>query len=335
MVCSVVLAYSTHICTISVANVSVINPSGPDVSVIGATDPHMNDLMRRIRGAVQSSSTLYGAAHYSLRRNFETAYDPGMRGFVSIYDVQSVLNQLGVALTAVDLQLLRSRFDRTGNGSFDYVGLCSLVEGEPQTTNVNDFVNKIVTTLTNERRKGTDVRFVFVMHDTRDSGFVSILQFHEAIRQLGIPLTEAQIQALCSRFAQAGNPNMISYEEFLEFVGRAAQPLMSTGFGTDSIFDRLRTARTHTSLNHDVIFDPRNSTQDHAANIATSSKKSAVAEWYKVASPKLRREYREVNNSITRFREVEDDEILGSVLHSRDCERPSARGWRTDAVELI
>mmetsp|Transcript_20752 Transcript_20752/g.37379 ORF Transcript_20752/g.37379 Transcript_20752/m.37379 type:complete len:655 (+) Transcript_20752:29-1993(+) len=311
-----------------------VNSSMSSLGAMGGDVTVFNDLAQRIRSASREQTSVYGP-HGSLRRTFETTFDPGMRGVISVFDLQTVLNQMGVTLTAMDLAAIRSRFDRTGNGMLDYVSFCREVEGDAN-VNVNEFVGKIASCLADQRRRGTDVRFVFVMNDPRDSGFVSLLQFREALRQLGVPLTEAQTSTLCNKFAQAGNPNMISYDEFLEFVGRAAVPLM----------DSLERSAIDAAWNGSRMFDARSmrgtSRVDRSFDDAGAMgmvdpsaagwglNRGSVADWYQSASPKLRREFREVNSSIQRYRDIEDDDV--GVMARESTPKLNKSGWRAEEV---
>ncbi|CAM9563878.1 unnamed protein product, partial [Choristocarpus tenellus] len=88
-----------------------------------------------------------------------------------------------------------------------------------------------------KRRRGVNTRSAFNMYDLSSTGFVSRRDFREAMRKLQMPITENQLQSLCSKFGQLGDPDAISYEDLFSFVQSSMPPL-----GTNSWIGGCRQA---------------------------------------------------------------------------------------------
>lgn len=179
-------------------------------------------LAARVQRAVQDERAKWG--HFSLRALFERAYDHTQQGVVTVADFQLALNQhLGLVLSALDLHAVRCLYERTtgpGFAAIDYIEFCRFVETD--SSQLGHLVERIATALAEQRRRGLNLDLIFEMHDTGNAGFVSVAAFHDAVRQLGLPLAEAQTRTLAARFHHPTNPNLVNYLDFLAFVNRAA-----------------------------------------------------------------------------------------------------------------
>ena len=74
------------------------------------------------------------------------------------------------------------------------------------------------------------------MNDYGNSGYVSSDDFRDAIRQLGLPMTDSQTMSLAAKFAHGASRNRINYNEFLAFMNRAV-PFLDL---SSSMIDRTR-----------------------------------------------------------------------------------------------
>ena len=74
------------------------------------------------------------------------------------------------------------------------------------------------------------------MNDSGNSGYVSSDDFRDAIRQLGLPMTDSQTMSLAAKFAHGASRNRINYNEFLAFMNRAV-PFLDL---SSSMIDRTR-----------------------------------------------------------------------------------------------
>ena len=68
------------------------------------------------------------------------------------------------------------------------------------------------------RRRGVVASGTFEVYDLGRTGFVNRRDFREASRQLQLPVTENQLEALMGRFAHQGDGELVSWSEFVTFV---------------------------------------------------------------------------------------------------------------------
>ena len=81
-----------------------------------------------------------------------------------------------------------------------------------------------------------DIRLSFEMNDSGNTGYVSIEDFRDAVRQLGLPMTESQSASLAMKFAHGSNHDRVNYNEFLSFMNRSV-PFLDL---SSSMIDRTR-----------------------------------------------------------------------------------------------
>ena len=74
------------------------------------------------------------------------------------------------------------------------------------------------------------------MNDSGNTGYVSSEDFKDAIRQLGLPMTESQTTSLAAKFAHGATRDRINYNEFLQFMNRSV-PFLDL---SSSMIDRTR-----------------------------------------------------------------------------------------------
>ena len=214
---------------------------GLDAIGAGASEAVVQEIARRVRAPRRAQRTQWGGS-WSLERVFEM-YDIGRRGAIGAAEFQAALNGIGLVLSGQELAPLLRRFDKLGNGTLvDYRDFCRFVEMD--SSDLAFVTTAIAEKLDEQARQGLDVRMAFDLADPSGSGFVSAREFREALRQLSLPLTELQTQALISRFAQVGNPDLVSYDEFLKHA-QAAAPTANEA--TTATATRTSTARATTA----------------------------------------------------------------------------------------
>ena len=265
---------------------------GLDAIGAGASEAVVQEIARRVRALSRAQRTQWGGS-WSLERVFEM-YDIGRRGAIGAAEFQAALNGIGLVLSGQELAPLLRRFDKLGNGTLvDYRDFCRFVEMD--SSDLAFVTTAIAEKLDEQARQGLDVRMAFDLADPSGSGFVSAREFREALRQLSLPLTELQTQALISRFAQVGNPDLVSYDEFLKHA-QAAAPTASRGYYRDrdshvdgAGYDGWRTERGGRRGAHSVWSHSR--------------------AWYeREASPKQRREFDDVYSALKTYKQEHDIE---------------------------
>jgi Ca2+-binding EF-hand superfamily protein len=201
----------------------------------GVNDNLLPNISRRVRSTVRQQQGQWGP-QFTLARLFE-GYDPVGRGTVTSQQFQTVLAQLGLPLAAVEVAQLQRRFDRFGDGTgFDYRDFARFVELDGNELSV--VLGNVAAKLAEVRRRGVDVRLAFAMNDIGETGFISGRDFREASRQLTLPMTEAHLQLVTSKYSALGNPNLVSYDEFLRAANGAMPALDLDGGG--SVFGSAR-----------------------------------------------------------------------------------------------
>eukprot|EP00753_Platysulcus_tardus_P001808 PLAT11559.1.p1 GENE.PLAT11559.1~~PLAT11559.1.p1 ORF type:complete len:2610 (+),score=1075.75 PLAT11559.1:1106-7831(+) len=154
-----------------------------------------------------------------LLRPFE-ALDFTGRGTVSRREFQTVLSQLGLALPAEDVMAIMERFHLTGDSRVsyrDFVKYASFSDSEMML-----IAQKVRARLLALTSGGTDYRSSFELLDRDNTGFLPRRDFREAVRQLGLPLTESELAVILDRFRSIGDRDAVGYREFLTYVGSAA-----------------------------------------------------------------------------------------------------------------
>ncbi|CAM9910415.1 unnamed protein product, partial [Ascophyllum nodosum] len=279
---------------------------------VGRGDPVLEDVASRVRQRVMEKTQIWGPS-FSLSRQFEF-HDPRNRGMVTVQDFSSVMQQLGVYLSALETEHLKRMFDRYGDGAIDYTDFCQRILFDQ--TGMEALAGKINARFVELRRKGVDTRSAFDMYDLSKTGFVSRRDFREAMRKLQIPITEHQLQALCSRFGQLGDPDSVSYED-LFFFAQSSMPELSTSGVRASVngsgYDGIRGAGSGPIL-----------------------AKDNVQKWYSgVASGEEKRQFDQIYDRLRSFKHQQDLGIKKSTppdLIKRDKEDAQVRSCPHKAV---
>ena len=108
--------------------------------------------------------------------------------------------------------------------------------------------SKLASKFAELRRRGVSASATFDVYDIGRTGFVSRRDFRECSRQLQLPVTENQLEALMGRFAHQGNGDLVSWQEFITFVNASGVnlpldelegPVMGDGYdGMDVWYNR-------------------------------------------------------------------------------------------------
>lgn len=205
-------------------------------SFAGREEHLLEDFLKQVQRLCRDKVMQWGAS-FSLPKFFQTSADVMQTGFVSVYDFQSVLNRLGIAVSHAELQAVQRRFGQPGGiGSIDYHSFCRSVDRSFDEGGVSNIMDMLASKLAEQRRKGFDIRLSFEMNDSGNTGYVSIEDFRDAVRQLGLPMTESQSVSLAMKFAHGSNHDRVNYNEFLSFMNRSV-PFLDL---SSSMIDRTR-----------------------------------------------------------------------------------------------
>jgi Ca2+-binding EF-hand superfamily protein len=170
-------------------------------------DPLLRQRMRE--------KVLHFGPDLDLLQHFETL-DPMRDGVVSHHKFHGVLQQLGILLPQSDLRDLLAALDPGHSGLVNYQRFVTVFKLDEE--EMAELGKRIGRRLEDISRDGVNARETFTMFDMSDSGFITIREFRESVRQLGLPVTEATLNGLMFRFAQYKNSGNVAYNLFLQFL---------------------------------------------------------------------------------------------------------------------
>ncbi|GMI54922.1 hypothetical protein ScalyP_jg3574, partial [Parmales sp. scaly parma] len=171
----------------------------------------LQDVALKLRHAMRQRVSQWGPS-VSVHRQFE-AGDPDRRGYLGLRAFVDVLERLGVGLNPVEIGQVSRRFDRHGNDTVDYLDFCRFVSIDAREMEL--VASKLASKFGELRRRGVVASGTFEVYDLGRTGFVNRRDFREASRQLQLPVTENQLEALMGRFAHQGDGELVSWSEFV------------------------------------------------------------------------------------------------------------------------
>ncbi len=189
-----------------------------------SSDGIFEAIAARVRQNVLELTKQWGPM-FSLPRQFQF-HDPLNQGITTADDFFTVIGELGIRLYGMEAHHLQQLFDRYGNGTMDYQNFCFRVFFSNKETEL--FSQKLSTRLSELRRSGMDVRYMFGMFDAGKTGFISRKDFKEVLKKLNVPVTDHQVQCMQEKFRHLGNADAVSYEDFLAFFASSNPPLSRT-----------------------------------------------------------------------------------------------------------
>ena len=209
----------------------------------GTSGDHLlQDVALKLRNAMRQRVSQWGPS-VSLHRQFE-ASDADRRGYINLKSFVSVLEQLGILLTPIEVGVISRRFDRHGNDTVDYLDFCRFVSIDAREMEI--VASKLASKFGELRRRGVSATATFDVYDIGRTGFVARRDFRECSRQLQLPVTENQLEALMGRFAHQGDGELVSWQEFITFVNASGvnlpmddlEPVMGDGYDGMDYNDR-------------------------------------------------------------------------------------------------
>ena len=126
---------------------------GMNTSFAGREEHLVEDLLKQVQRMCRDKAMQWGGS-FSLQRFFQQSADGMQTGYVSVYDFQSVMNKLGLAISHAELQSVQRRFGQPGGmGSIDYHSFCRSVDRTVE-GDINNVVEMLANRLAEQRRKG-------------------------------------------------------------------------------------------------------------------------------------------------------------------------------------
>ena len=174
----------------------------------------LQDVALKLRHSMRQRVAQWGPS-VSIHRQFE-ACDPERRGYIGLKQFVDVLEQLSIILTPLEIGQISRRFDRHGNDTVDYLDFCRFVSIDAREMEI--VASKLASKFSELRRRGVVAAATFEVYDLGRTGFVTRRDFREASRQLQLPMTENQLEALMGRFSHQGDSELVSWSEFVTFV---------------------------------------------------------------------------------------------------------------------
>ena len=263
----------------------------------------LNAVAEKVNRAVLEQSRSKGFS-FSLERQF-SAYDRAGRGVVTVRIFQNALEDIGVSLSPTDLLAIVNNFGadssqgvRRGDEALDYLAFCrycSSITDKNDTTirprsqtkrreSMPAFLtsSRVARRVLQLQQDGNNPRDIFEAEDLDASGLIAVPRFERIVRNLGLLMTENQLEQCIESFASLSDRyvlrmvfrasaltmfvrGMIAYEDFCEVLERAAseqqdvreglsppprRPLSRTWGSTDDFsFSRGATERQSRSFN--------------------------------------------------------------------------------------
>jgi len=181
---------------------------------IDVIDNMLDTIGSRVRNAVNDRIQQWGP-NFSLLRHFQSS-DVDHRGYLPKKEFQRVLSNLGAPLGPDELAHIVAKFDKYGDSMVDYGEFCRvmLVDGKE----FDGIMRRLASKALELRKHGVNVKGTFEASDMHGVGFVHADDFKDACKQLQLPITEVQLQTVMEYFACVGDPDQISYDEFLAYL---------------------------------------------------------------------------------------------------------------------
>jgi Ca2+-binding EF-hand superfamily protein len=248
-----------------------------------------------------------------------TLDDREKSGYVSTKVFTNVLDSIGVMLTSGDIALLQSFYPTgTGTGGYDRIdydsfdkyinnnilggtGTGTATFGLRDPSYINPRTLARYNDLMSDRKNPRDI---FNSYDNDNTGLVDIYRFREICQRLRIFSLDAHIESACQDFASIKNKDQISYDDFCRVLELADVENQRHGSNT-----RGGIATGSRTINRDSRdYSVRNSYDNSGISGHGPLGGENVEKWLAYqASPKQRREFGDVYNSLSKFKSANTD----------------------------
>jgi len=143
-------------------------------------------------------------------------FDSQGRSFCTQNEFLAGLEKLGLRLEHGEKKLLLSRFDPRADGKVDFAAFVRFAGFSE--LEFDQLGARLAHRLKEVTAEGSDYRAAFMAFDLDGTSTISRREFREAVRVLGLPMTEAELHAVMKRFGQFDDADQVHYNDFLRFV---------------------------------------------------------------------------------------------------------------------
>ena len=261
-----------------------------------------------------SDKTRVNGAPFSILRQFEV-YDKDNNGLIPLKTFVRVIEDLGVLLTSADVSYISQILGRPEDDQVSYDAFMQVfnaiahptsnVSHSSVTTNFPSYFNTRVLNRLKEIKEANsdrDLKDYFEIFDLNRIGVIDNRKFREVMVKLNLLQTEYQINKAIEDFASLNDKSLVVYDNFLTVLNDYCNS-MDIGLGYlnntksnsryvyGSGYDGLRT-----SGDKDRLY---RSDDDVDTTLASNN----VEKWLRTgASPKQRKEFDEIFDSLQRFK---------------------------------
>jgi len=166
---------------------------------VSESDTNGTKSLQGSRNSSMTATTAFSETQMEeLRANFDEC-DKGKTGFISVGDLESVVETLGMNISQEAIKEMIDKFDLKRSGEIDF----------------DEFVEMMAsTTRGSQLSEEEEIRMIFKVFDRNKTGFIDVDELRSVMKDLGESISEDDLDAMMKEADVAGN-GVISYEEFL------------------------------------------------------------------------------------------------------------------------
>jgi calmodulin len=194
------------------------------------TEKDVDDIIDVIRRRLEDALGAGGNASRKIRDAFQDA-DLNNDRVIDKREFKKVMDLLGVKISSDEVRSIYSKFDRNGDGSFNYAEFLKLTgydenqrpnRKREDSSDVDDIIDVIRRRLEDALGAGGNasrkIRDAFQDADLNNSNSIDKREFKKVMGFLSVQLTGAEIKGIYDKFDRNGD-GTLNYSEFLNFFG--------------------------------------------------------------------------------------------------------------------
>ncbi|KAL8619257.1 hypothetical protein ACOMHN_056901 [Nucella lapillus] len=157
-------------------------------------------MAKRATMVVDERDVVVVRATREIRELFRT-FDKNHDNTISANELGKVLRCLGMNVAEQDVQTIMKELDKNGNGKIEYKEFKAFMQDQMRRAEEPA-----------EQEKA--IRMAFRVFDQNGDGFIDVEELRHAMKNLGEPLTDKELQDMMKE-ADIDRNNKIDYEEFI------------------------------------------------------------------------------------------------------------------------